>query len=87
MPYSCDMTATITSKGQITIPAHIRRKLRLKPGDVLEFDEHAGCLKAHALTDAKKARALFGSARNALRGYTTEQWLSATRGRRVRLSK
>jgi antitoxin PrlF len=32
-------TATITSKGQITIPAEIRKKLRLKAGDKISFFE------------------------------------------------
>lgn len=40
------MKATLTSKGQITIPVHIRKRLHLKPGDVLEFDETAPFLKA-----------------------------------------
>lgn len=40
------MQATLTSKGQITIPVHIRNRLHLKPGDVLEFDEVAPFLKA-----------------------------------------
>ncbi len=40
------MQATLTSKGQITIPIHIRNRLHLKPGDVLEFDETAPFLKA-----------------------------------------
>lgn len=81
------MKATITSKGQITIPAAIRERLRLKAGQVLEFDENAGYLKAHPLVDLAKARSALGCAKNALRGYTSEQWLSATRGRRVRLTK
>lgn len=40
------MKATLTSKGQITIPLLIRSKFHLKPGDVLEFDETAPFLKA-----------------------------------------
>jgi len=40
------MQATLTSKGQITVPIHIRNRLHLKPGDVLEFDETAPFLKA-----------------------------------------
>lgn len=40
------MQATLTSKGQITIPIHVRNRLHLKPGDVLDFDETAPFLKA-----------------------------------------
>ena len=29
--------ATVTSKGQITIPAEVRRRLGLKPGDRVDF--------------------------------------------------
>lgn len=40
------MKATLTTKGQITIPLKIRTKFHLKPGDVLDFDETAPFLKA-----------------------------------------
>jgi AbrB family looped-hinge helix DNA binding protein len=40
------MNATLTSKGQITIPLKVRERLGLKPGDVLDFDETAPYLKA-----------------------------------------
>lgn len=33
------MTATITSKGQLTVPASIRDKLQLVPGSKVEFEE------------------------------------------------
>jgi AbrB family looped-hinge helix DNA binding protein len=43
--------ATLTSKGQITIPLAIRKRLGLKAGHVLEFDEQAPYLKAtHPIT-------------------------------------
>ena len=45
-PYIYPMQATLTSKGQITIPVKIRRMLRLKVGDRLDFDEKAPFLKA-----------------------------------------
>jgi AbrB family looped-hinge helix DNA binding protein len=81
------MTATITSKGQITIPARIRKKLGLQTGSVLHFDENAPYLKARQLFDEKEARSVLGCAKSALPGQSSESWLSATRGRRVRLSK
>jgi len=79
------MTATITSKGQITIPAKIREKLQLRAGQVLEFDEKTPYLKAHRRVDPEEARSVIGCAKKAMKGMTAEQWLTQTRGRRVRL--
>ena len=31
------MTATVTSKGQVTIPVEARRRLHIRPGTKLEF--------------------------------------------------
>jgi antitoxin PrlF len=36
------MRATVTSKGQVTIPKRVRDALRLQPGAVLEFSVNAG---------------------------------------------
>ena len=37
--------ATITSKGQITVPVAIRRSLGVKPGDKLRFEQAEGGIR------------------------------------------
>jgi AbrB family looped-hinge helix DNA binding protein len=73
------MKATLTSKGQITIPAKIRRKLALVPGQVLEFDEDSPYLKAIPVFDEDAMRSVLGCAKGRL-GMTAEEWLDETRG-------
>jgi AbrB family looped-hinge helix DNA binding protein len=73
------MKATLTSKGQITIPVKIRRKLGLEPGQVLEFDEDAPYLKAVPVFDEQAMRAVLGCARGRL-GVPVAKWLEETRG-------
>lgn|GEM_PF-290767 len=46
LDYSIVIKATLTTKGQLTIPLKIRERLNLKAGDVLDFDENAPFLKA-----------------------------------------
>jgi AbrB family looped-hinge helix DNA binding protein len=74
------MKATVTSKGQITIPLAIRRKLRLHQGTVLEFDEAADHLKATKSVDVDRMRAVIGIARRKLAGKTVERWIEELRG-------
>jgi AbrB family looped-hinge helix DNA binding protein len=74
------MKATITSKGQITIPLPIRRKLKLHTGTVLEFDEQADCLKATKAVDPERMRSVIGTAQKELATKTTLQWLEELRG-------
>ncbi len=74
------MKATVTSKGQITIPLPIRRKLKLHTGTVLEFDEQADCLKARKAVDPERMRAVIGMAQEELAAKTTLQWLEELRG-------
>ncbi|MEI6872959.1 MAG: AbrB/MazE/SpoVT family DNA-binding domain-containing protein [Verrucomicrobiota bacterium] len=49
--YHSVMIATLTSKGQITIPLAIRRRLHLQTGDQLEFDEKAPILVARRVVN------------------------------------
>jgi len=44
--YSRGMKATVSEKGQVTIPKAIRHKLGIEPGVVLEFEAEAGRLIA-----------------------------------------
>ena len=74
------MKATVTSKGQITIPLPIRRKLKLHRGTVLEFDEQADCLKATKAVDPERMRSVIGIAKAELAPKKTFQWLEDLRG-------
>ena len=79
------MKATITSKGQITIPVGVRRRLNLKAGQVLEFDESAPYLKATRVFDPGEMYAVIGCCGD--RDGPAEsaaEWLDETRGK-VRL--
>ena len=55
-------TATVTSKGQITIPADVRQALQVGPGDRVEFVEvDPGRFEVVAATHSVKAlKGLFG---------------------------
>ncbi len=73
------MKATITSKGQITLPVAIRRRLGLEPGDVLEFDETAPFLKATKPFELDRMRSTIGrGAKRATR--TSKEWIEELRG-------
>lgn len=74
------MKATMTSKGQVTIPTAIRRRLGLQAGQVLEFDEKAPYILAVPVFDEEAMRAVVGRARGRL-GKTSGEWLDETRGR------
>jgi len=39
------MQTTITSKGQVTVPAKIRKQLNLQTGDTLDFQIEGGAIK------------------------------------------
>ena len=39
------MQTTLTSKGQVTVPAKIRQQLNLRTGDTLDFQIEGGAIK------------------------------------------
>jgi antitoxin PrlF len=54
----------LTTQGQISVPAEIRRKLGLRPGSVMEWDESGGEVvvrRAGQYTSAQVHEALFGA--------------------------
>lgn len=73
------MKAVLGSKGQVTIPAAIRERLRLEPGQVLDLDESAPYLKAIPVFDEEDMLSVFGCRRGALE-RTSQRWLNQTRG-------
>jgi AbrB family looped-hinge helix DNA binding protein len=74
------MKATLTSKGQITIPLKIRERLGLKPGQQLEFDETAPFLKAIKVVDHRNWEKVRGIGKKRLPATTTKDWLEQIRG-------
>jgi AbrB family looped-hinge helix DNA binding protein len=76
------MQATLSSKFQITIPARLRKKFRLKPGMKLDFDENAPDLRARPRYDfdVQKMYSVIGSAKDFMPGKSGKEVLIALRG-------
>lgn len=73
------MTITITSKGQITIPTALRKRLGWKAGQKLEVDEKVPYLKATPAFDKKKMFSVIGCAKGQFT-KGTRNWLEEIRG-------
>ena len=72
----------VTSKGQVTIPAHIRSYLEIAPHSDVDFQiagDQVVLIKLDPAADTAPSR--FARMRGALKGkLTTEEWMRATRG-------
>ncbi len=58
-------TATLTSKGQTTIPKAVREYLRLRPGDRMEFilEENGRVVLVPAVVDARELKGMLSPPR------------------------
>ncbi len=74
------MKATVTSKGQITIPVKIREKLGITAGTVLDFDEEAHFVKATRKIDWDTFRKFGNKAKDPFPGMTSMEILVYLRG-------
>lgn len=74
------MKATLTSKGQITLPVAIRRRLGLQPGDVLEFDDTVPYLKAHKPFSREQMRSVIGRGQGRTPARPSGEWVEELRG-------
>jgi AbrB family looped-hinge helix DNA binding protein len=76
------MKATITSKGQITIPKALREKYHLRSGDVIDFDENAPVLTGRKgiSSEAFQIARSLRKEENPFEGMTTMEIMEELRG-------
>lgn len=75
----------LTSKGQVTIPLEIRRRLGLEPGTRVEFDIAGGAVRMRKAEQQDRGTLLIERMRDAGRRagrsrLSTDQILALTRG-------
>lgn len=66
------MQATITSKGQVTVPVKIRKQLNLQTGDTLDFEIEGGAIKVVPVAKGS-LEAFMSILPKATRSYTVEE--------------
>ncbi len=55
------MKATVSEKGQVTIPKRLRERLGIRPGELLDFEEEAGRLVARKMGSHDAVAEVYGS--------------------------
>ncbi|MCT7377899.1 AbrB/MazE/SpoVT family DNA-binding domain-containing protein [Chelativorans salis] len=75
------MTATVTAKGQVTIPKPVRDLLGIAPGSKVDFRRAADGSVVLVLADEKRPTSRFARLRgHAGKGLSTEAIMALTRG-------
>ena len=73
------MKATVSEKGQVTIPKPLRQRLGIKAGQVLEFSEEKGRLIAKKAGTGDPVSSVTGVIKT---GLTTNQMMKLLRGKK-----
>jgi antitoxin PrlF len=73
------MKATVSEKGQVTIPKPLRQRLGIKAGQVLEFSEEKGRLIAKKAGSGDPVSSVTGVIKT---GLTTDQMMKLLRGKK-----
>jgi antitoxin PrlF len=76
------MNATVSEKGQVTIPKPLRDRLGIRPGEVLDFEEEGGQLIARKTDSRDPVDMLYGTVRLAA---PSDELLDELRGPRAAL--
>jgi AbrB family looped-hinge helix DNA binding protein len=77
------MATTLTVKGQVTIPKHVRDAIGIKPGDKVEIRataSGAALIEKVGARDDYKARLYALAKKRIIRGITTDELMELTRG-------
>jgi AbrB family looped-hinge helix DNA binding protein len=74
------MKAVVSERGQVTIPQKLRRRLGIRPGQVLDFDEDAGRLVARKVEMADPIDAVIGILYDPSDDRTTDEIMDELRG-------
>jgi antitoxin PrlF len=72
------MKATVSEKGQVTIPKPLRKRLGIKPGAILEFEAEDGRLVARKTPGRDIVDELYGTLRM---DESVDEFIEEIRGR------
>jgi antitoxin PrlF len=75
------MPTTVTTKGQVTIPKHVREFLGIRPGSVIDFERGSDGRIVLVKVEKKTRPSRFARLRgHAGKGLSTDEIMAMTRG-------